>query len=251
MEVHHHSHTAVPDSHRGKKKWTHYFWEFFMLFLAVTLGFFVENKREHFIEHKRAKQYALLLKLDLINDTMRLSDLMSNKYDIKNFTHSVINFYATPTDKVSCRDYYGLKSKDVTIIVFEPQNATYTQLQHSGNLRYFTNPEIVLQLAFYDLAVKKYQTLWNDFKTAYGGLNSEHILQQSIMSDKFLKEHPMDSCASLLKDLGYNFRSWEEAGVIKSNILNGINFLNTEMYPSLMKSATDLIEMLDNEYHLK
>ena len=48
MEVHHHAHTA-------RKKWTHYFWEFFMLFLAVTLGFFVENKREHYIEHQRAR----------------------------------------------------------------------------------------------------------------------------------------------------------------------------------------------------
>ncbi len=28
MEVHHHSHTA-------RKKWTHYFWEFLMLFLAM------------------------------------------------------------------------------------------------------------------------------------------------------------------------------------------------------------------------
>jgi len=37
MEVHAHTHTE-------RKKWTHYFWEFFMLFLAVTLGFFVEIK---------------------------------------------------------------------------------------------------------------------------------------------------------------------------------------------------------------
>ena len=50
MEVHTHTHTP-------RKKWTHYFWEFFMLFLAVTLGFFVENQREHLVEHRREKQY--------------------------------------------------------------------------------------------------------------------------------------------------------------------------------------------------
>ena len=33
MEVHAHSHTE-------RKKWSHYFWEFLMLFLAVTLWFF-------------------------------------------------------------------------------------------------------------------------------------------------------------------------------------------------------------------
>ena len=48
MEVHQHTHTP-------RKKWTHYFWEFFMLFLAVTLGFFVENQREHYIEGQREK----------------------------------------------------------------------------------------------------------------------------------------------------------------------------------------------------
>jgi hypothetical protein len=39
-----------------EKKWTHYFWEFFMLFLAVSAGFLVENQREHYVEHQRAKK---------------------------------------------------------------------------------------------------------------------------------------------------------------------------------------------------
>src|SRR5258705_7506855 len=67
MEVHQHSHTE-------RKKWTHYFCEFFMLFLAVTLGFLVENWREHRVEHKRAGEYAKMLKLDLVNDTLALSN---------------------------------------------------------------------------------------------------------------------------------------------------------------------------------
>ena len=48
MEVHHRSHTTG-------KKWTHYFWEFLMLFLAVFCGFLAENQREHVIEKKREK----------------------------------------------------------------------------------------------------------------------------------------------------------------------------------------------------
>ncbi|HEV8269900.1 MAG TPA: hypothetical protein VGQ04_01270, partial [Chitinophagaceae bacterium] len=69
MEVHTHTHTQ-------RKKWTHYFWEFFMLFLAVTAGFFVENQREHFVEHQRAKQYASFLHSDLVKDTINLSARM-------------------------------------------------------------------------------------------------------------------------------------------------------------------------------
>ncbi|HEV8269960.1 MAG TPA: hypothetical protein VGQ04_01570, partial [Chitinophagaceae bacterium] len=73
MEVHHHSHTSDPDMHRGRKKWHHYFWEFLMLFLAVTLGFFVENQREHYIEGKRENEYIRSMIEDLRLDTAGLS----------------------------------------------------------------------------------------------------------------------------------------------------------------------------------
>jgi hypothetical protein len=45
MEVHHHAHPSP-------KKWTHYFWEFLMLFLAVFCGFLAENLREHKVERE-------------------------------------------------------------------------------------------------------------------------------------------------------------------------------------------------------
>ena len=71
MEVHAHSHTA-------RKKWTHYFWEFLMLFLAVTLGFLVENQREHYIEHETSKKYMLARSMkeseELIQPTLNKID---------------------------------------------------------------------------------------------------------------------------------------------------------------------------------
>ena len=72
MEVHAHTHTP-------RKKWTHYFWEFLMLFLAVFCGFLAENFREHQIEKHRAKQYISSLYEDLKNDTARINQLL--KYD--------------------------------------------------------------------------------------------------------------------------------------------------------------------------
>src|SRR6188768_2631644 len=67
MEVHAHSHTE-------RKKWTHYFWEFLMLFLAVFCGFLAENQREHMIEQKREKQYMKSLLEDLQNDIADLKN---------------------------------------------------------------------------------------------------------------------------------------------------------------------------------
>ena len=51
MEVHAHTHTE-------RKKWTHYLWEFLMLFLAVFCGFLAEYQLEHMIEKDRANELA-------------------------------------------------------------------------------------------------------------------------------------------------------------------------------------------------
>jgi len=66
MEVHAHTHSE-------RKKWTHYLWEFLMLFLAVFCGFLAENQREHMVEHRREKEYMVSLVDDLKNDSAFLS----------------------------------------------------------------------------------------------------------------------------------------------------------------------------------
>jgi hypothetical protein len=70
MEVHHHSHKP--------KNWKEYITEFIMLFAAVTLGFFAENQREHYIEGQREIQYMESLLEDLAKDKFDLSE--SKKY---------------------------------------------------------------------------------------------------------------------------------------------------------------------------
>jgi hypothetical protein len=74
MDIHaHHFHKAP-----GKKFW-HYFFEFLMLFLAVTLGFFVENQREKYIENQRAEEYAQSLYDDLKIDTAVIQRTLDEK----------------------------------------------------------------------------------------------------------------------------------------------------------------------------
>ena len=66
MEVHHHAHTS-------RKKWTHYFWEFLMLFLAVFYGFLAEYGLEHKIEKDREKQFIISLVNDIKADIAHLN----------------------------------------------------------------------------------------------------------------------------------------------------------------------------------
>src|SRR5512138_3013049 len=69
MEVPAHTHTE-------RKKWTHFFWEFLMLFLAVFCGFLAEYQLEHKIEKDRARQYIFSFYNDLKTDTLKFSNLI-------------------------------------------------------------------------------------------------------------------------------------------------------------------------------
>jgi len=77
MEVHHHP--IAIGSHSPRKKWTHYFWEFLMLFLAVFCGFLAEYKLEHTIERNREKQFITTLIEDLKSDTAQLTEVIPYK----------------------------------------------------------------------------------------------------------------------------------------------------------------------------
>jgi len=70
MEVHAHTHTP-------RKKWTHYLWEFLMLFLAVFCGFLAEYQLEHKIEKERGKQYIQSVYEDLKEDTASLANTIA------------------------------------------------------------------------------------------------------------------------------------------------------------------------------
>ena len=83
MEVHAHSHTP-------RKKWTHYFWEFLMLFLSVFCGFLAENEREHYVERTRAKEYAGLLYQDLKNDSVYFNEVLTNQVSMLQHADSLL-----------------------------------------------------------------------------------------------------------------------------------------------------------------
>ena len=83
MEVHHHANTA-------RKKWTHYFWEFLMLFLAVFCGFLAEYQLEHKIEKEKGRQYIRSFYHDLKTDTAEFARLI-NSYEKKAIAFSIRN----------------------------------------------------------------------------------------------------------------------------------------------------------------
>ena len=147
MEVHHHSHP-------GKKKWTEYFWEFLMLFLAVTLGFFVENQREHFIEHRREKQYVKSYLEDVKTDIRQLDSLLNNR-KIRKKMIDTLTFLLDMPDPDQYGNQIYFNSRPLTVGQhFLNNDRTIQQLKNGGNLRLIRKQEVSDAMMDYDQQVR-------------------------------------------------------------------------------------------------
>ncbi|MFZ9388691.1 MAG: hypothetical protein ACO25B_12495 [Chitinophagaceae bacterium] len=143
MEVHAHTHTP-------RKKWTHYFWEFLMLFLAVFCGFLAENQREHYIEKHRAKQFARSLVADLEADKEDITEIIEQINNMIAFIDTLGNY--TLNKPLSQLDNFELLSR-IYVGLYRPytwSRATLDQIKNSGSLRFFTNQDIVKKISAYD-----------------------------------------------------------------------------------------------------
>src|SRR5436190_5369929 len=162
MEVHAHSHTP-------RQKWTHYLWEFLMLFLAVFCGFLAENQREHMVEDQRAKALAKNLYKELYEDSIAVQKIIENRKkkesECRYFVDYVTDISLT---NLSERFFPAFTTSLIQIqyIIFEPNDGILNQLRNSGELRYFKNSELQSEIG--KLGVKiAYVRTRNDKEYSY------------------------------------------------------------------------------------
>lgn len=158
MEVHHHPH----HNHSHKKKWKEYFFEFLMLFLAVTLGFFVENQREHYIENLRAKEFSKSLIQDFQNDIATIQRHKKTASWYIALADSLINLSQTQLEGRAAAQfsYYTRFMYWTQPIVWN--RATFEQIKNSGSLRYFKNHELLEKLMKYDALINDIESEANN-----------------------------------------------------------------------------------------
>jgi hypothetical protein len=148
MEVHHHSHSS-------RQKWTHYFWEFLMLFLAVFAGFMAENQREHYIEHQREKQFINSLINDVQADTAKLSEIIGYRNIRESRIDSLMSLINNDSAVEYTKEIYFLAANlpRVTLYQFTPTDGTIQQLR-AGNLRLIRKKIVIDSIMKYDAVVK-------------------------------------------------------------------------------------------------
>ncbi len=154
MEVHSHTHTP-------RKKWTHYFWEFLMIFLAIFCGFTAENIREHRIEKNRADQYIFSFYSDLKRDTSRTSLVIKTDEEKINALQNIFTCYDTILinwKETACLIEIARKSSTNSVVGFN--DGTMQQLKNAGGFR-ILDKEDRDSIINYDNVIKIYK----DFET--------------------------------------------------------------------------------------
>jgi hypothetical protein len=244
MEVHAHTHT---DSHR--KSWTHYFWEFFMMFLAVFCGFLAENQREHFVENNRAKEYAVLLMEDLKNDSVYISQLTTNQTMMLLRADSLLAILSSDQFMNNNFKIIYLFNHIGTLVDFKPAfRVNFEQIKNSGSLRYFKNKKLVSLLSEFDRLLETTAEVYkgyNDFilqNFTPFAINHLNTLQYDIATRTVLVSHP-------------DIYGWDK----KESILlaNKVNlkktydvFFISYFLKKCMEQTSSLIIKIKNEYHL-
>jgi hypothetical protein len=150
MEVHHHAHTE-------RKKWTHYFWEFLMLFLAVFAGFLAENQREHFIEHRREKEYIKSFIEDLKSDISNYNRQIRFRTISQNRADSQIILLLSPERNKHVDSIYVCVERMGRGTLFAYSDRTIQQLKNSGGMRLIRDQGASDQIMRYDQYVRDMQ----------------------------------------------------------------------------------------------
>ena len=132
-----------------------------MLFVAITLGFFVENLREHYVEDQRAKVLAKNLYKELLTDSITVQQCIENRErkedDCKYFVGYVKDSSLT---NLSSHFFPALTNALIQIqyIIFEPNDGILNQLRNSGELRYFKNTELQSQIGKLSVKISHVRT---------------------------------------------------------------------------------------------
>jgi hypothetical protein len=242
MEVHKHPHHVT-----HKKKWGEYLLEFFMLFLAVTLGFIAENLREHFAEHRNAKILAQSLFEDVKKDTTSLHSLIAFSNKKVNAADSVLTMLHSARNTWNAKSFYTNMVPMLTSLPFKSTDGTYSQMKTSGTLRYF-NQSLVNIINAYDVQLKKtaYRDEVEDKGTWILADLNFNIINVEVFTDiRFNNPITHDMYIKIAnKDVTDKF-----INLIAMN--KGFRIRSSQEYREQLKIADKLIEALQKEYHLE
>ena len=245
MEVHHHPNVE-------KKGFKEYILEGLMIFIAVTLGFFAENLREHIKDNKEVRQSMQSLESDLKSDVAMYDSSIAINIKNCNMIDTLISLLSQK--KETGKIYFLARKLTTGAGIFTPDSKTFEQLKSTGGLRLIENQKNLDSInAYYQLL--KYFDFWSNLQRQrindvvagndklFDGTVFFSIYKELEKSDMQI---PQDNPPLLSNDpLVIN------SIVIHYQYLYGILKIINRKAAEASKQANMLANLLQKEYHLE
>ena len=245
MEVHAHTHTA-------RKKWTHYFWEFLMLFLAVFCGFLAEYQLEHKIERDREKKFIQTFIEDLKFDTAAINKNLLFRKIKGDQIDSLIDLLSEQKIKGYENELYYLGRMLVRTNRFQSNDRTVTQLKFSGSMRLIRNENAADSIISYQKLVDIIIANQEDDRIERRA--ADPLLTR--MFNPFVFNKMLDDFNNIIKPVDNPpLRSYEipvqQDLAYCINQIKGSNIIIKTRLELLNEKAKNTIAFLKEQYHLK
>ncbi len=244
MEVHHHAHSTP-------KKWKHYIWEFFMLFLAVFCGFLAENQREHFVEHNREKQFMRSLVEDLETDTIELQRAIAKADSVANNADSAVMLLRDfkPLSQLSLQlsNFVGSAAQRQILIYTD---RTATQLRNAGGMRLIRNKMVNNLIVKYWKQIEE-SNISLDRYMVYRNASREISFKLWVIPEVYTAG-TAQSAETLheLEIIDTDIKKWKELTNLLSMCSNISKLAHTRNLKKQLNTANELITLINKEYHL-
>jgi hypothetical protein len=248
MEVHHHPNIE-------KKNFKEYFLEFIMIFLAVTMGFFAENIREHFVNKEKENQYIKSFYEDLSNDERNLPELIESiRYSQLipgDSLPALLSKASTTTRANNIYRFFRIIIRQQGINVFVTSR-TIEQLKNAGEMRLITNKQIADNLVDYykDIAFVA------DLQQYLGAMKGDLLKGSRPLLNSFDYDKVSDSLDQIVDPPAALYLRSTNADVINDCLLGISNIKSlsrgiTQMIIGIKRKAGNIKQLIHSKYEIE
>lgn len=251
MEVHHHPHVE-------KKGFKEYFLEFIMIFLAVTLGFFAENLREHIKDNNEITQDIKSVLSDLNSDVGHFNAVLNtNEYSYT----SADSLLRLLDNNISNTPQIYLLARAVTANVgnYYANSKTFDQMKASGVLKLIHPRDLLDSLSLYYVTFQFLSAQDNLVKLKLDDVHKDNYLlfDNNIFSQMKVRfENINKSYTTIEKPSGHPALLSTDFKNVNRVALNYYYLAASERFDCVLAErqkalALRLITLIKKEYHLR
>ena len=234
-----------------------------MLFLAVTLGFFVENQREHLVEKRKEKQIISALYADLKKDTANLNDIIYRYMPEHAAWEDSAETFVTSLPIQENEKKISLALINATNWNFySPPQVSLEILKSSGTFNLIEDKNIKAEIVNFNGLINTYIN-YSQFTlaaehamdTTTAGIISRHALR-SIIANVYLKTNAQYGSITESDLPSGNLLKTYDRNVYLNFVkkLDAMDYLLHDLlglYQKILKEEIILLAVLKKEYHLQ